>query len=260
MNFKCHKCEKEFSRGVDLSRHLNRKTPCYKNLNCIRCGKVFTRLNHLNQHLNKKFPCGDKKLMLELELKLEQEKNKGKELDLKIINASCKKNTTHNINNINTKIENVEHYIVNQNITIYNIDQIMMLKPNGAHIANSLITRNNKEDTLHKMIIFQFNNPEHPENKCLIIKDDEIFSKLQNNIVNFKKVRPHFTKIMKDLCEYIPIDYEQFSEEEMSHNGWAQKKYYIKNTDCNTVRSVGKFIDNHRNDGYVNTVIKKSLC
>ena len=41
MAFNCNKCTKIFSRQIDLTRHMNRKTPCYKNLACINCGKTF---------------------------------------------------------------------------------------------------------------------------------------------------------------------------------------------------------------------------
>jgi hypothetical protein len=71
------------------------------------------------------------------------------------------------------------------------------------------------EETLGELLKYEFNNPEYPENKCLMIKDREIYSKLKNKIISVKRARAHINKILKEICKYIPVEHGAFTDIEM---------------------------------------------
>jgi uncharacterized Zn-finger protein len=102
MSFLCVKCNKLFSRYVDLERHLNRKIPCN------RYFKQFSQLSNLKTHMYKKTPCENKQEQMSLSLKIEQEKTKQEQEKTKQSKITTQQ-TTENIYNI--KIANVEKYI-----------------------------------------------------------------------------------------------------------------------------------------------------
>lgn len=90
--FKCNKCNKEFKRKDHYNNHMNRKTPCVKEvIKCENCLKIFNKTYDLTNHLNRKFKC--------------------KKVDLEKENAELK----HQL-----EISQVRQQVITQNITIVN--------------------------------------------------------------------------------------------------------------------------------------------
>lgn len=56
-SLKCKTCLKTFSSTGSLSKHRNKKLPCYAKLECNKCFKPFTKLNDLTKHQHRKTPC-----------------------------------------------------------------------------------------------------------------------------------------------------------------------------------------------------------
>jgi uncharacterized C2H2 Zn-finger protein len=55
--FSCEHCDKTFPVKSKLTRHLNRKIPCYvkkEKLTCPSCNIIFSTLSNLNKHKNTK--------------------------------------------------------------------------------------------------------------------------------------------------------------------------------------------------------------
>lgn len=269
MTFQCDKCEKIFERKLYFDRHISRKIPCNRELKCERCFKEFSHKSDLNKHLNRRFKCDNKReeiiLVLELkdkelkikytELKIEQEKTKQEECKLKQV--KLEKSTI--TNNIGT--QNIE----TQNINIYNINDAKMIRPDSLYDAQKLIDANNVEETLCRMISHQFNNKDHPQNKCIGVNNKEIYSKIKNEnseeaekLIKFNLVRHLFNKIIKDLCIEIPMQYEKYSEEEMFLHCLAQRDH-IDDDSIKTVKRVGQYVGNSRNDRKVDNNIITQL-
>lgn len=264
MAFQCNKCDKVFYRQLHLDQHMSRKIPCNRELKCCRCFKQFTQLGHLKNHQNRKYLCDNKREELELTLKIKQEEfkieqEKTKQEKCKLKQTKIEKSTI--INNIEMQnIQNIENQI-----NIYNINDAKMIRPDSLYEAQQLIDANNVEETLCRMISHQFNNKVHPQNKCIGVNDREIYSKIKTEdtkeaekLIKFNLIRHLFNKIINDLCIEIPMQYEKYSEEEMFLHCLAQRDH-IDDDSIKTVKRVGQFVGNSRNNRKVNNNIITQL-
>lgn len=239
MTFQCDKCDKIFNREIDLNRHMNRKIPCNRKLQCPRCFKIFNIMGDLKRHINKKLQCYDKKSELELQIKLEQEKNKGKELELKIENAK----KTHiqiagrDINNTTNNINSFTFIPMNWNEAYDNT------------IAGDICT------TLQNYFKFHYNNKEFPENKCIIIQNDKIYSIENDNTINFDKLKPYINKHVELQVNNILDEFSLLPDETLIAFGLPQRKTLLPNDKIKTVEKIQPFISNNRNAG----IVKKQL-
>jgi uncharacterized C2H2 Zn-finger protein len=256
MIFTCIKCEKVFARELFLIRHTNRKTPCYKNLSCDRCGKIFKLLGGLNRHLNRKVQCSDKRVFLELKLKIEVEKTKNKQTDLKIEKEKTKQAHLNVGKVINYNIQNIFGDQINY---INNIDELDIIKPSCQWDAEKLIEYNNVDATLCNLIKYVFNNDEHPKNKCLKKYDGEIYSKLNDVVVEFKNAKMTFNSKIKTLVNCINYEYGSFSDDEMYKHSVSQRISHISDDNINIIKKVDRYVNNTRNNSNVENVIKSIL-
>jgi hypothetical protein len=253
MTFQCEKCDKKFERQVDLTRHNERKIPCIRDLTCERCFKEFTQLGHLKNHMSRKFLCDNKKEELLLQLEIKKEDYKIKDKELQIAQEKTKQIKMENKNVITGNIINI---ITNN---IINMSDIKSIKPNSHYDAMKLINKDNIQETLKQLVNLHFNNIEYPNNKCITIKDGKIYSKQNDQVVEFKHVRPDFNKIIKDTCESVEFDYGKYSEDEMYKYGTNQRDEHLSNEESNTLKRTSQYVGNHRNNTHVDNVLISTL-
>ena len=272
ISFQCEKCDKVFKRVIDLTRHKARKIPCNRDLKCDRCFKEFTKICDLKNHLSRKFLCDNKKEELELQLeikdkdlKIEEEKTKQKDKDLKIEEEKTKQEEEKTkqvklekgtVTNNNCDVQNI---FGNQINNIINIDQVAMVKTLCQWEAQKLIESGNVEETLGRMVAFQFNNDKHPENKCIKVHEGELYSKINDIVVEFKKAKFVFNTLIKSFCNDIEFNYGKFSEDEMDKYGSRQRAEHLSDDESSTIKRVDQFVGNNRNNGYVENVIKVNV-
>jgi hypothetical protein len=245
MNFICCICEKVFNREGHLKRHMNRKTPCYKNLICIRCGKKFTQVSDLNRHINKKFPCDDKRTLLELTVKLEEVKLKQKEADIKIEQEKTKQATLTYSQTAGRDIINGDN-ITNFNINIYPMNWSQAYDNN---IEGDLL------QTLLKYFVHQYNNPDFPEDQCLSLHKGKVYANQDGKLVNFNKLRPQLIKKIKDQVNQVLDNFEPLSNEYRNQHGCNQKPQLLNNKKIQVAKKLHPFVSSVRNTG----VVKKQL-
>lgn len=77
MTLICVKCNNTFSSTYNLTKHLNRLTPCNEIMQCVRCEKLFKEKYQLINHKNRKFPCKISNSVLQ-----SQEREKDRQLQL----------------------------------------------------------------------------------------------------------------------------------------------------------------------------------
>ena len=256
MTFSCDKCEKVFEREEHLTRHSSRKLPCDRNLACGKCGKNFNLLGNLKQHLNKKIPCEDKRAFLELELKLENARNKGKDTELEIEKEKTKQAQLNQGKVININIQNIFGDQINY---INNIDELDDVNPACIYDAEQLTETNNGEKTLGNLIKFIFNNDDYPKNKCIKNHNGELYSKLNDAVVEIKKARFPINNNIKKLIKKIEYDYGPFTEDEIYKYGISQKADHVSYENIDTNKNVDKYIDNPRNNKSVESIIGCSI-
>ena len=229
MQFNCDKCDKKFTREIDLSRHNNRKIPCDRVLVCDKCGKEFNQLSHLTKHINKKISCCDKKEELLIILAIEKEKTKQARLN-------------------HGKCVNVQNIFGDQINYINNIDEIDFVKPVSLWEAENLIETDNVDKTLSLLIKFQFNNENYPKNKCIKKHNGATYSKLNDAVVDYKKYKNALINVIQKSCKQLDYDYGPIPEAEIYKYGVSQRMDHIHDNDIDTIKKVGKFVGNHRND------------
>jgi hypothetical protein len=264
MIYTCDICEKSFKREEHFIRHNARKTPCYKNLSCFRCGRDFNLLGDLNRHLARKNPCEDKRKLLELELLVEQEKTKQKDKDIIQEEIKLKQEKQKTIqaklnqgNAVNINIQNV----FGDNISfINNIDEISTNMPLCKWEAEQLIETNNVEKTFDNLVKFAYINKKHPKDQCLIQYKGELYSKLNDIVVEFKKAKLPFNNKLKKIINMIEYEYGPFSEDEMYIHGVNQRFDHIEESDINTIKKVDTFLGNIRNNKSIENIVRSSLC
>ena len=266
MTFQCIKCEKIFKRQLHFDQHNARKIPCNRNLKCERCFKEFTQIGHLKNHKNRKFLCDNKKEELELQIKLEEAKLEVKKEEVKIEEVKLKQEEVKlkqvklekcTITNNNCDVQNIFGDQINN---IYNIDKVELIKTLCQWEAQKLIESGNIEETLGRMVEFQFNNDNHPNNKCLKVYEGELYSKLNDAVVNFKKAKFAFNNIIKTFCNQIEYDFGKFPDSEMEKYGSNQRAEHLSDNESSTIKRVDQFVGNNRNNGYVENVVKGKIC
>jgi hypothetical protein len=133
--YKCNKCIKEFKTKQYLTRHLNRKISCIKEIiKCDNCLKIFKTVQHLTQHKNRKNKC--KKIDLEREnLEL---RNRILELEIEKLKNSIIPAMTPITNNIN-----ITNNTLNSNIMINNFgeEKIKKIKKEELEELNDILFR-----------------------------------------------------------------------------------------------------------------------
>ena len=261
MPFICGKCANIFEREAHLHRHMNRKTPCYKDLSCQRCGKEFNLFGDLKRHLNRKMPCDDNRYLKELdlkikdkELKIEETKLKQREVDLKIVKASHTHIAGRDINNIENNIENQHNHItINNYHHEYN-------KPRQS--IEDMVVSNDLIQTIQNFFKNQYNNPEYKENQCIKIKDNRIFALLKTDNgfkeLGYAEIKPHIKQHIKSQVDDILQEHTELSEDIMISFNIPQKDFI----DCEkiqTVKKIPSYVNNERNNGIVKSQLKLAL-
>jgi hypothetical protein len=217
MQFQCGECEKIFNRKLYLNRHLERKTPCYRNSSCTRCFKDFKNIGDYKRHINRKFPCENKKEEMELkikyenirtnnldkELKIEQEKThqekiklEGIKLDNRIAKSSIT-NVAGNQNNISIEINN--HFKDK-----LNINEISCLHLTPEEI-NSIYTQN-QTHFLDNLLKLMYNNSDKEMLKyqSVVLHGKDFYTKLNDKAekITYDKLKPHILANIDDTCNY----------------------------------------------------------
>jgi uncharacterized C2H2 Zn-finger protein len=214
--FRCTKCPKVFERELYLTRHLNRKIPCNRQLKCVRCNKDFKQLCNYKKHMSKKTPCEDTRASFEMQLQLEQAKIKQKELDLKLeeektkqlkitAKSSKRSNTTINItqNNIaqlNIKLENHFHDKIN-------IGEGRALTFTDEELQET-ITKNTRK-FLEYVFTTAYNNSDSnmTKYKCIIEHNKQLYAKIAGKVkaVAFSEIQNAILKDLGYICENARI-------------------------------------------------------
>lgn len=258
IEYKCEKCNKVFEREDHLIRHNDRKIPCNRELKCDRCFKEFLLMGDLKRHNDRRYLCDNKKeeLLLTLEIKKEEVKIKDKELSIEKEKTKQIKLEKSSITNNNCDIQNIFGDQINN---IINIDQIELIKTLCQYDAEQLISRDNVEETLKRMIAHQFNNDKHPNNKCLKVHDGQLYSKINDAVVEFNKTRFAFNNIIKLLHSHIDYEYGPLSEDEMYKYSVQQRSDPINDKDILTTKRVSQYVGNSRNNKNVDNVAKQII-
>ena len=155
--YTCSKCNKTFTRKTEYTRHINRKTPCDKQLvvdgqiKCLNCNKVFKHPSALYYH-NKKNVC--KKIYV-------NENN--------IINNN---QTIHNTNVNNTKIDNI-------NINVEGFKMVKFGEEDLSSIKDDIYKKilNSGFKSVPNLIQHVHFNPQNPNNQNIYI------SNMQNTFI-----------------------------------------------------------------------------
>ena len=155
MKYKCSKCNKEFLKKGDFSRHLKRKNPCKKsepncantepkeplkkvsndtklyiyqeptksqNNKCIYCNKIFAYKNSLVKHMNNRCKIKNKMdiqkeaIFNELLRKIDNLEQSNRELHKKLAKITCRSVNTAFNNNSNY---NTQNNAVNGNVNTF---------------------------------------------------------------------------------------------------------------------------------------------
>lgn len=264
--FLCNKCEKKFNRKIDLERHLQRKTLCYKNLNCPRCNQLFTKKYNLESHLNRKNPCKDNRELVDLkikleeaklkteemvlkqtetQLKIEQEKNKGKIISSNIVNnIQIASGDINNIFNINiNNIENLDQhqYTYNEAVKFYSDDILTLISNVFKHQYNS-------------------QSCELENNKC--IKIDQKSKGLKKYIIKsegkikkaaFKDIRENVLKNYKYMIDTTVGNFIQ------TENRISKKKDVLPEYKIEGYEKSLNFTHNIRNNGMIDKTLKNAI-
>jgi uncharacterized C2H2 Zn-finger protein len=263
MSFTCVKCEKEFTRELSYTRHINRKTTCYKNLACVRCNKIFKTSGNLKRHYNRKNPCEDKRSVLDIKLKIAQEytTQENAKITQENVKLSQEKERTKQAHlNVGKVINyNIQNIFGDQINYINNIGDIDVVTPSCKWDAQQLIETNNVEATLGNFIKHIFYNDDYPKNKCLKHHEGEVYSKHNDRVVEFKNAKLAFINKIKGMVMGIDQEYGQLSEDEIYQFGLSQRMDYIPDYEINTIKKTELFVANNRNNRHVENVIIKNI-
>ena len=252
MTFQCEKCEKIFARELYFIRHTNRKIPCNRNLSCTRCGKNFKSMGNLNQHLNKLNKCDNDKEILMLELQIEKEKTKQKDKELKIEEAKIKQaKLTNNqkagrdINNINiNNIQNINNYIQIGNRYKKYVDNIP--------VPNNIV------ETIYNLCKDQYNNPDNPENKCILFNKGKLYALDDDKLINYNEFKPKLQKHIKDNCDDIIQTNKKLTYDEMVMFNIPQRDF-IEDDKISILKKVPRYVNNTRNNGVLKKQLKRAI-
>lgn len=232
---KCYKCNKQFSREIDLLRHKLRKTTCYKDLSCLRCGIIFTKIGDLKRHLNRKNPCEDKRLVLDLQIKL-------KELDIKLVKAQQPiiNNNTINIDTVN--IQNIKHYYQIRNRTTQEIENIP--------VPGDLI------QTIYNLCKDQYTTD--PINKCINVTNDKLCAFDGVKSLKYNDIKHQVQKHIADNCDDIIQSHEKLTDGEMIEYNIPQRDF-ISDDKISILKKVPPFVNKHRNNAVLKNQLKRAV-
>ena len=249
--YKCEKCEKTFNRELHYIQHLNRKTPCFKELKCERCFKGFTKMSNYKRHINRKILCENKREELLLLLEIEKEKTKQQQMKIR-----CKELDIKQAKLTQPQIANGDINNITFNINIANIES---LESHGMTINEA---RENFSYDMMKLVTNIFKHQYNPKdgelknNKCIKMASSSKFivkTEDQTKEVKFIDIRNIILKNFRQLIEntedrFYPTDYK------------IEKKI-----DCLTeeimeiYRNSIEFTHNLRNNGLVNKALTKAV-
>ena len=258
MNLTCDKCDKLFTRLIDLTRHKARKNPCYKHLKCLMCEKKFTQIGHLNSHINRKYPCEDKRYLLDIELKIKKEElaiEKEKSRKEIIIEKEKTKQATLN----KGKTVTIQNIFGDQITYINNVDELELIKPPSQWYAEKLIKTGDVSETLSRMIKYQINNDDYPKNKVFKKHEGEVYAKLNDEVVAFNKSRFALIELIQKSCKGIDDTFGPLTEDEMYLEGLSQRNDHIHEEGINTIKKVDKYVGNTRNNKHIEHAVKLNI-
>ena len=154
--YTCQKCNKIFTRKTEYTRHMNRKTPCDKQLlsdgeiKCSHCNKKFKHPSALYYHIKK---------------------NVCKKLYVNENNIIHNNQTIHNTN-VNTKIDNI-------NINVEGLKMVKFGEEDLSSIKDDIYKKilNSGFKSVPNLIEHVHFNPQNPDNQNIYI------SNMQNTFV-----------------------------------------------------------------------------
>jgi hypothetical protein len=230
MTVACVKCNKNFTRQYNLTRHLNRQVSCVTiNPTCTRCMKPFNTKQALERHKKIKKKCKEAEkhsvVYLEYQIKLLKQKEA----------LEKSSNTTNNINGYvnNGTINNTDNSTNTINIVL------PFGKENTEYVTKAQLSKiinhcNNSFRYLGEHIHF---NKDHPENQNIRIlekdkryNDIELHDGNQWNTHNRKLTIPKYLGCLYDTLEELYEQFEpQLGERERRNFRTITKVYYNKN-------------------------------
>lgn len=292
ISLKCEKCKSLFKRESHLTRHLNRKTPCYKDLTCKRCFKVFNQTCNYKRHVNRKTKCVDqrdkelvivdKKLELltkEIELsKIQSQIRKDdltKEIELSKIQAQIRKDDLKIIESKRDilKLEargqkdkestaGTTHIYGNQ-VNIFNIDVKTIINLMPHEMIKTEVIENYTSDTLTligNLLSHQYNSidSELVNNKCIkSIRNSKnnyyVKTALGTKKMNFSEIRTTVIENYRKLVDAAVGKYYPTERRLTEMHEYISKEILLKYED-----SI-KFAHNTRNTGLLNKQLYQAV-
>jgi hypothetical protein len=251
----CNKCEKIFKRLIDLTRHENRKTPCYSFLRCVRCFKEFNLLGDFKRHNNRKILCDNTRAELSILLEIKQEERlieqeKTKQAQEKTKQAKLKINKTNKLHatggdiniTFNLNVANIES-LETHNMTI---DEA---RDNFSYDMLSLVTN---------ILKHQYNpiDIELKNNKCIkSINNSKFIIKTDNHSkhVNFVDIRELILNNFRKLIENTEGRFYPTQQRIDKRVGCLTEEI------INIYKNSVDFTNNLRNIGLVGKALKKAV-
>lgn len=164
--YSCAICNKEFSRALELERHMARKTACSPNERsaekiypCVKCDKKFGHKSAMYRHAKK---CsGPKKSVEQLEAELQIARDQVRQLSETVVSGgethinNIDNSVTNNTTNINITLNNYghenQHHL--ESMSYSDLKRVLKLTPD--------------HDSLVRMISFIHLNDDIPENQTI---------------------------------------------------------------------------------------------
>lgn len=242
MSFICSKCDKIFTRNIDLIRHNNRKIPCDRKLECNRCFKIFSQKCDLLNHINRKNKCYDRRSEMELRSEIKAKEN---ELKDKTIIELDKENENLKLK---LKLKELELKLAPKkkpNINIYNqYININIGDFKEIHIkiqdVDNLIS-NSEEEIIKKLSKLMFNNNAHPNNRCLVSYNGNVFGVINGQFHEYMNIVPHVNMLFQKQCGEISKSLEDNEEKLKRRNKKMLNEYNYKN---HKIKTIPDFINN----------------
>lgn len=239
MTYSCIKCDKIFNREIDLERHNNRKIPCDRKLQCQRCFKEFKLSGDLKRHMYKKNKCYDKRSDLELVLKIEETKMVVAKTNLELEKEKNKSKMACRDINIT----------INNNITNINKFTVVPMSWNKSY---DVIKDDDVIQTTQNVFRYQYNNDGFPEDRCIIIKDGQIFGIKDGKLKPFDEIREYVNENIRqqvsDLQRYFALDEDIQIAFNITRKTLPERKTKL-------IDKLYPFVSNSRNQG----IVKKQL-
>lgn len=231
--FMCNKCSKVFKTNQHYTTHMNRKTPCVKEIiRCDNCLQEFKTRQILNKHLARKFKCEKVDLRKEIDdLKHQLEISRLKEKMTHITN-----NITNNIvlNNFGDEaISKIKYSALNCGLEKIMNNKLLLTDANYKVGDFEYTNKDIKDIDIFRLFVkLIFNNKDLPQNKTLLFDDQDDkfyyymdnewlpFEQKSNDLlidIIFKKIqdiildkRFHLENNMKELTSYVGDEYSLY--------------------------------------------------